>query len=316
MRVRPNQTVVKEGDFIGADDKGVFHGDFYIVRVGSLKVTLKSGAGERVRNYLREEDPFDQVVRAPGENPPRSHFGEIALLSDDPNMDRRRSASVIALDDVDLVRIPGQSFKSMCDNFPDIRAALQRGRDEMRKGDKAPPPLAQDRLGTYLNDGFFQGRSLLVLDLERCTRCDECTKACADAHEPERGCEPPSRLLREGPRFGKFLVATSCRSCRTPYCMHECPVDSIHREDDAPEVRIADHCIGCGLCARNCPYESIQMLDTGAGAAATVARKAVNCDLCHDLVSPGAEPFCVAACPHNAAFRWEGETLLRAVTAK
>ena len=35
------------------------------------------------------------------------------------------------------------------------------------------------------------------------------------------------------------------------------------------EVRIDDHCIGCGLCATNCPYESIQMVarDWPAGSA-------------------------------------------------
>jgi len=29
----------------------------------------------------------------------------------------------------------------------------------------------------------MNAQSLLVLDLEKCTRCDECTKACADSHD-------------------------------------------------------------------------------------------------------------------------------------
>ena len=56
----------------------------------------------------------------------------------------------------------------------------------------------------------MEAQSLLVLDLEKCTRCDECVKACADAHDGV------TRLVREGLRFDKYLVATSCRSCRDP----------------------------------------------------------------------------------------------------
>ena len=65
--------------------------------------------------------------------------------------------------------------------------------------------------------------SLLVLDLERCTRCDQCVRACADAHDGV------TRLIREGLRFDKYLIATSCRQCRDPLCMIGCPVGSIRR---------------------------------------------------------------------------------------
>ena len=157
---------------------------------------------------------------------------------------------------------------------------------------------------------------MLVLDLESCTRCDECTKACADSHG-----DGVSRLLREGMRFGSFLVATSCRSCHKPYCMDGCPVDAIHRASNSLEVLIDAHCIGCGLCSQNCPYGAIQMVpkkasDEAKGMIAAVAKQAVNCDLCHDLVPQGAETFCVAACPHEAAFRISGKELLAEVNSR
>jgi Fe-S-cluster-containing hydrogenase component 2 len=38
-----------------------------------------------------------------------------------------------------------------------------------------------------------------------------------------------------------------------------CPVDSIHRGKHL-QIVIEDHCIGCGLCAENCPYGSIFMI--------------------------------------------------------
>jgi Fe-S-cluster-containing hydrogenase component 2 len=246
------------------------------------------------------------------------YFGEIALLSAElkeagdlpPDYPvNRRTATVKALDDVEVVRIKGDAFRRLFARWPELRKPLLEQCRVSLKGQRtAPPPL----LGTYLSEGFFQGQQMLVLDLESCTRCDECTRACADAHG-----DGHSRLLREGPRFGKYLVATSCRSCHTPYCMEGCPVDAIHRGALSLEVRIDAHCIGCSLCANNCPYESIQMIsrnpsETGPRVAA-VAQQAVNCNLCQGLVPPGAEPFCVSSCPHDAAFRWTGEKLYERV---
>jgi Fe-S-cluster-containing hydrogenase component 2 len=75
------------------------------------------------------------------------------------------------------------------------------------------------------------------------------------------------------------------------------------------------------LCAENCPYGSIFMLPNerkrmrvadGIGQVRLAAQlKATNCDLCDavgDLSSP--RPACVAACPHDAAFRMTGPQLL------
>jgi Fe-S-cluster-containing hydrogenase component 2 len=147
----------------------------------------------------------------------------------------------------------------------------------------------------------MEAQSLLVLDLEKCTRCDQCVRACADAHDGV------SRLVREGLRFDKYLVATSCRQCRDPLCMVGCPVGSIRRRNTL-EVIIEDWCIGCGLCATNCPYGNINLhpfpaeLDDPAHPGHKIAGvrvKATSCDLCHDH----AEPSCVYACPHDAAHR-------------
>jgi Fe-S-cluster-containing hydrogenase component 2 len=84
-----------------------------------------------------------------------------------------------------------------------------------------------------------------------------------------------------------------------------CPVGSIRRRNSL-EVVIEDWCVGCGLCATNCPYGNInvQELVNEAGGHTTAVRKATSCDLCHDL----PEPSCVYACPHDAAHRVQPET--------
>jgi Fe-S-cluster-containing dehydrogenase component len=53
-------------------------------------------------------------------------------------------------------------------------------------------------------------QNLLLLDLDRCTRCDECVRGCASAHGGV------TRLIRDGLRFDHYLVATSCRAAPTP----------------------------------------------------------------------------------------------------
>jgi len=153
----------------------------------------------------------------------------------------------------------------------------------------------------------MNAQSLLVLDLTKCTRCDECTKACSDAHHGV------TRLIREGLRFENWLVASSCRACLDPYCMVGCPVDAIHRKKSR-EMKIEDWCIGCGTCAKNCPYGNINMHgfpteETTNDAVTNVQKavmreKATMCDLCSEL---DGEPSCVYACPHDAAHRYNAD---------
>jgi Fe-S-cluster-containing hydrogenase component 2 len=157
-------------------------------------------------------------------------------------------------------------------------------------------------LGDFLDQGLVHAEHLLVLDLEKCTRCDECTKACADTHQGV------TRLIREGLRFDKFLVASACRSCLDPYCLVGCPVGSISRSPRG-EILIADWCIGCEQCARNCPYGNINMVEQYDRSKKAMVRKATTCDLCTSL-GPNHEPSCVYACPHDAAHRMSGTELL------
>ncbi|MFO0824443.1 MAG: cyclic nucleotide-binding domain-containing protein [Gemmataceae bacterium] len=285
-RVEAGDGIVAEGDPAS---------DFYMIRLGTVRVFSTIGGREQVLALLSAGD----------------HFGERALLADRP---MTRTASVAALDPVELVRVPGPVFRKLCDTFPVLKQSLTAAARSPVAGVKHTPTPGV--LSEYVRQGLYQGQRLLVLDLTSCTRCDECTRACADSHDGN------ARLLREGLRFGDFLVATSCRSCHKPYCMEGCPVDAIHRRGQHLEVVIENHCIGCGLCERNCPYGSIHMVareQPNVAATAhpegnphmTAARRAVNCDLCG-----GHEPYCVDSCPHIAAHRMTGPDLLDEVLAR
>ena len=72
----------------------------------------------------------------------------------------------------------------------------------------------------------------------------------------------PQPAVPRWPALRQVPGADDCRSCLDPVCMIGCPVGSIHRGDNG-QIVIEDWCIGCGLCAEQCPYGSIQMHDIG-----------------------------------------------------
>jgi CRP-like cAMP-binding protein/Fe-S-cluster-containing dehydrogenase component len=272
IRYAPGQVICRQGD--PADS-------FYLIRIGFVKVSESYPGGELVLAYLGRG----------------GYFGEMGLLGGG-----LRTATCTALDHVEVVRISGEDFGLMLEQFPEIRRALAAVAEERSEQNRQRLAVqASLPLDDFLAQGLMEAQSLLVLDLEKCTRCDACVRACADAHDGV------TRLIREGLRFDKYLVATSCRQCRDPLCMVGCPVGSIRRHNSL-EVIIEDWCIGCGLCARNCPYGNINMhpftvneqdaLAPGRQRA-VVKYKATSCDLCTEH----KEPSCVYACPHDAAHR-------------
>jgi CRP-like cAMP-binding protein len=282
QRFAPGQVIVQQGET--ADS-------FYLVRIGFVKVSENYPGGEMVLAYLSRGD----------------YFGEIGLLGGGV-----RTATCTALDHVELVRISGDDFRDMVGRFPSVRAGLEAVAAERRAANQQRLQVVHSvPIDQFLSQGLMEAQSLLILDLKNCTRCDACVNACADAHDGI------TRLVRDGLRFDRYLVATSCRQCRDPLCMVGCPVGSIRRRNSL-EVIIEDWCIGCGLCARNCPYGNINLHpfevlaedpENDGRKKAVIKQKATSCDLCTHL----KEPSCVYACPHDAAHRVDPKTFFAEV---
>jgi Fe-S-cluster-containing hydrogenase component 2 len=180
-------------------------------------------------------------------------------------------------------------------------------------------PGGGDVISFLMSQGVGEATDVLLIDESLCIRCNNCEIACAETHDGT------SRLNREaGPTYAYIHIPTSCRHCEHPHCMKDCPPDAIHRAPDG-EVFIADNCIGCGNCEKNCPYGVIQMASPperkpgllqwllfgrgpGPGKVdesllkpgAEKIKKAVKCDMCKDIKSGAA---CVSACPTGAALR-------------
>jgi CRP-like cAMP-binding protein/Fe-S-cluster-containing hydrogenase component 2/ferredoxin len=275
QRFKPGEVIFEQGAVADA---------FYLVQVGFVKVTRKLPGGELVLAY-----------RGRGE-----FFGEIALLKGG-----NRTATCSAADHVDVVRIGVEEFRTLLERDPTIATLVHQAAEDRERSYEIDPFVQAKgvHVEELLRQDLMEAQSLLLLDLDRCTRCDLCVQACASAHGGA------TRLVREGLRYENYLVATSCRQCRDPKCMFGCPVGSIRRTKSL-DIKIESWCIGCGVCADNCPYGNINMhevKDAEPGGlfghrTAAPRLRAAACDLCHNL-SPDQDPSCVVACPHGAAIR-------------
>jgi CRP-like cAMP-binding protein/Fe-S-cluster-containing hydrogenase component 2 len=310
-----DESIVREGD----------EGDaFYLIREGYVSVVKKMAGGEnRTVAYLKDG----------------SYFGESALLRSE-----RRNATIVAMRKVEAIQIAKSDFLALVARHHDIAARYGERDQQLRAGGEQTP---LGFVGEVVERGLIKATSALVIHLNLCTRCGNCVKACADLHDGI------SRLTRHGIKFEApaakesrplepLLVATSCMHCLDPECMIGCPTGAITRDVNG-EVVIQQSCIGCGNCARRCPYGNISMADvrdkeelekqrTGVpliggylnfwrtpenepmmheiektGEKAVVRKIAVKCDLCHDY---NHNHGCVHNCPYGAIERMEPSVFL------
>ena len=154
-----------------------------------------------------------------------------------------------------------------------------------------------------VDERLINGKQTMMIDLDRCTGCDECVKACATTHNGT------PRFVRNGPQFGPLLFAHACMHCADPVCMIGCPTGAIARDQESGVISIDPRtCIGCKTCSESCPYDNIIMIQVrDEKGRMAVDRKtqlpilqASKCDLCHELKTG---PSCQNACPHQALFR-------------
>ncbi len=308
--VRAGQPIIKEGE--SGDD-------IFIIRSGSM-VVEKHIAGKPV---------FLSYV------PAGSYVGEMAVI--DGSL---RSATVRAAVKADVIRIPGEPFRTLLAARPQLldtlrsemanRTRLNNYIESKKDSFSGVVDMYTGVANFLVEQGVGEATDVLLIDEKLCVGCDNCEKACADTHDGL------SRLDREAGRtYAHLHVPTSCRHCEHPHCMTDCPPNAIHRGPTG-EVYIDETCIGCGNCQRGCPYGVIRMdkvppkkpwllswflFGSGPGpgepgarwakkadpAYAEKAKKAIKCDMC---AGQSGGPACVRACPTGAAIRVSPEQFL------
>ena len=291
--------------------EGHYPNGLVLIRTGFARLSRRHGHGERTLSYLGPGDVYGltELIH-------NATTGEQVPLA----------TSLRAIGFVDIVRIPTKTFEDhILRHLPPGCAPQHPAEDAARAPDpggerrrrEVPPPVVRSPGGEpsggqldpallefLVEHRFINGTATMVIDMDRCTRCDDCVRACAAGHENN------PVFVRHGPTFGRSMIANACMHCVDPVCMIGCPTGAIHRDEDTGNVVINDlTCIGCTVCATNCPYDNIRMVEIRdgrsgealcVGPAGQPILKATKCDLCADH---HGGPACERACPHDALRR-------------
>ncbi len=283
-RLEHEPIICREGNYLNG---------LFLIRSGFARLSERYNHGERTMSYLGRGQAYG--------------FGELVYgwRTGEPIPAQR---TLRAVGYVDVLVVPTAALEKLV--LPTMSPEALTGLVFLRQ---ETPPVefvddlhgrVQPELIEFLVDTrFFNGTAAMMIDLDRCTRCDDCVRACAATHDNN------PRFLRHGPQHGHFLIANACMHCVDPVCMIGCPTGAIHRNALHGQVVINDDtCIGCATCANSCPYQNIQMVEIRDRQGNLFRdqnthlpiNKAAKCDLCVDQLGG---PACARACPHDALAR-------------
>jgi Fe-S-cluster-containing dehydrogenase component/CRP-like cAMP-binding protein len=285
-------TIASEGDYPNS---------VIMVRAGFARVTQRFGSGHRTLNYLGSGRMygFDEIAhnwRRPGDRVALQHTLRVIGYT---------HVLVIPSRVIEEFVLPAMPESALP---PPVRTDARSRSRTATESAAADSRVTSEMMEFVTQNRFFNGTETMVIDLDHCTRCDDCVRACAATHDNN------PRFLRHGPVHNNIMVAQACMHCTDPICMIGCPTGAIHRDMFEGSVVINPaSCIGCSACANNCPYGAIRMVEvrdrTGRIQVASDANsilKATKCDLCIDQFGG---PACERACPHDALKRMNLNTL-------
>ena len=178
------------------------------------------------------------------------------------NTNWKYTATLLAHTEVMEVPLAGlRADRELCDTLRGIFLHAKNGDARVQTTlDTESVAAAEKEILT----GLVDGSNLLVMDMDLCVRCGNCSLACHKVHGQ-------SRLLRRGIHIKRPLKPGSsstqhvlspsvCLHCQDPECLTGCPTGAIARFPGGQIDINAKTCIGCGDCATQCPYNAISMI--------------------------------------------------------
>ncbi len=283
-------------------EEGDYPNGVILIKAGFARVSQKFGNGHRTLNYLGAGQLYGlQEIAHNWRNPKATVPLQYTLRV--IGYTHVIIIPTAAMENVVLPAISKEDLPPLFETAQNFILSNGSGRD-------ASPPDAADasaKIGAdmleFLTEGrFFNGTATMLINLDRCTRCDDCVRACASAHDNN------PRFLRHGPISDRLMIANACMHCADPICMIGCPTGAIHRDAFGGQVVINPAtCIGCKACFNNCPYDAIRMVELRNEDGEFLVDKEMNpilkatkCDLCIEQITG---PACQRACPHGALSR-------------
>ena len=277
-------------------EAGHYPDGLVLIRNGFARLSRQHGQGHQTVAYLGKGEVF----------------GLRELYHNWNNDDQRPwMLSLRAVGYVDILRIPSIAVENSI--FPYLKESLKPaalpkletaglGGQRQKRHKERTSTIESGLMEFLVEQRLINGKKAMMIDLDRCTRCDDCVRACANAHDNN------PRFVRQGPKYDHWMITNACMHCLDPVCMIGCPTGAIGRDGDSGNVLINDQsCIGCSTCANSCPYGNIRMVEINdrlgspiTDQQGTPITKATKCDFCEEQLGG---PACQRACPHDALVR-------------
>lgn len=285
LKIQHEPIVVNEGDYVNG---------LVVIRNGFARVSKLHGDGHRTIAYLGKGQTFG--LRELAHNWKTGEQQPYRL-------------SLRAVGYLDTILVPTETIEHWV--LPKLPKNLMPAPLDTKDSTVPRERRKQNRendveiglLEFLVESRMINGTQAMLIDRDRCTRCDDCVRACATAHDGN------PRFVRTGEKHDNWMIAQSCMHCVDPVCMIGCPTGAIGRNEKSGVVHInSQTCIGCATCANSCPYQNIQMVPVRNQDESVAVDendrlpiiKATKCDLCMDQLGG---PACQRACPHDALVR-------------
>lgn len=245
-------TLEREAELISFEDgevvieAGTKADAVYIVRAGGMASFVESNGGERTLGFYKGS----------------ASFGEHSIVSEAATW----PASYRTLMQTSLIKLPKKAFAQLSDasQIGLTRAANRLigsdDADALQKGDATDVGARSvlDELFVMVERESVKGGRALVIDRQKCVRCNMCVESCETVHD-----DGIPRLSKVGtPIATDEVLITACYHCDTPQCMLSCEYGAIRRD---PQGRVRfeyDSCVGCAGCIDGCPYGVIRLVES------------------------------------------------------
>lgn len=272
-----------------------------VVLNGFVRVAKEYGKGHRTIRYLREgqayglEEIKHNMRSARDKQVPfqftllTSGCVDIMIIP----IEMMEKNVLCKLKDQDLATLPKDLFLSLVSDA--------QTDDKRSKTTDISHEIDDEMLDFIAEYDYTIGTSVMMINLDRCVRCDSCVIACAASHEGN------PRFVRDGPRIGKYMFPNACHHCADPACMNSCPSGSIHRDVKGPVFLDVRTCQTFQMCQYSCKWGNIREVPIRNSQGAVIMGdnkepivQPTKCDLCQEEIGG---TICERACPYGALKR-------------